>query len=357
MPFSPRIAFCCAALAVVFALGASPALAQVDQDRIFLREGAPKAGVLLKATPTVVTMNAGTVQTDIPVNDIRTITFGADTTDTKKLRTTATEGRYEEVVSMFEKNEVDLSAIKSPQLIEDMTFYIAYSMGQLALRGEYDKAKAGGALGIFIKKYPASWHYFAAVSLMADLAVSAGSYDGAAAYYKTIIDTAPWDDIKMQAHVGAAKAALAKADYPTAQSHYNEVMKKSPETDEEMAQQMYAKVGLAVCQAHANNGAQADAGIAAINDIIAKNDPKDMELFGRAYNALGDCHLAKGETEDALLAYLHTHILFYANPDVHAESLYNIINLWDKLQKPDRAQEARTLLRARYKGTRWATKS
>jgi len=330
---------------------ASTIFAQADQDRIYIRGAAPKPGFVVKISPANVTLNSNGATEDIAANEIVRIIFGDADLDTKKLSDAATEGRYEEVIQMAEKGTINIAEIKNPGVKQDIEFYIANSMGQLALRGEFDKATAAGKLIAFIRENAQSYHYFDAVSAVADLAVSAGSYPNAAKYYKVVIDTAPWEDYKMRARVGAAKAAIAQNDYKTAEALYTAALQNTPKTDEELKQNLYAKVGLAVCKANSNDP---DAGIKMVQDIIAKNDPKDMELFGLAYNALGSCYVANDQTEDALLAFLHTDILFYVNPDVHAEALYNIANLWDKLQKPDRAQKARSLLRARYKGTRWA---
>jgi tetratricopeptide (TPR) repeat protein len=119
-----------------------------------------------------------------------------------------------------------------------------------------------------------------------------------------------------------------------------------------MEQKMHAMVGKAVCLAATG---KADEGIAMIEDLIAKNDPSDAKLFARAYNALGACYEKAGKTQDALLAYLHTDVLFFADREAHAEALYHLSKLWAAVNKSDRGVEAGTLLRSRYPGSRWAS--
>ena len=80
----------------------------------------------------------------------------------------------------------------------------------------------------------------------------------------------------------------------------------------------------------------------------------DAELFGRAYNAHGDCLQKAGKPKEALMSYLHVDVLFYSDPDIHAESLYHLSRLWEETKKPDRAATTQNLLQQRYSGSVWA---
>jgi hypothetical protein len=100
---------------------------------------------------------------------------------------------------------------------------------------------------------------------------------------------------------------------------------------------------------------KADEAIKQLQELIRKNDPQDAVLFARAYNALGRCYLKQNKPKDALLALLHTDVLFYSDADAHAEALYHLSKLWNEVNKSDRALAARTTLRERYAGSVWAT--
>ena len=91
-----------------------------------------------------------------------------------------------------------------------------------------------------------------------------------------------------------------------------------------------------------------------LTDLISQTDPQDTELFGHAYNGLGRCHLKADRPKDALLAYLHVDILFDADPEVHAESLYHLSSLWKTVNRSDRATSVRRLLAEKYSGSKWA---
>jgi hypothetical protein len=56
------------------------------------------------------------------------------------------------------------------------------------------------------------------------------------------------------------------------------------------------------------------------------------------------------------MAYLHVDVLFYADPEIHAESLYHLTRLWADIKNNDRSVAARKLLDERYSGSIWASK-
>ncbi len=68
------------------------------------------------------------------------------------------------------------------------------------------------------------------------------------------------------------------------------------------------------------------------------------------YNAQGASYEAGGDNEGAIMAYLHTHLMFSAQPDAHAEALKRLIELWPLVGNPDRAAAARQELQQRYPG-------
>ena len=70
----------------------------------------------------------------------------------------------------------------------------------------------------------------------------------------------------------------------------------------------------------------------------------------RIYNAQGASYEASGDTEGAILSYLHTHLMFSNQPDAHAEALKRLVELWPQVGKPERAAAARQELQQRYPG-------
>jgi tetratricopeptide (TPR) repeat protein len=90
--------------------------------------------------------------------------------------------------------------------------------------------------------------------------------------------------------------------------------------------------------------------------MIQENDSTDSQLFAALYNAQGEALQKEQKWEQAVLAYLHSDLLFSNNPETHAEALYHLSQLWAKLGEPQRAAEAKEKLTTLYAGSAWAKK-
>ena len=54
------------------------------------------------------------------------------------------------------------------------------------------------------------------------------------------------------------------------------------------------------------------------------------------------------------MAFLHVDLLYARYGDLHAEALANLATLWADVDKPERADQARALLREKYPSSVWA---
>ena len=110
-------------------------------------------------------------------------------------------------------------------------------------------------------------------------------------------------------------------------------------------QRLAATLGRARCLAEAGESDQA---VKLVQDVVAKADPEEAKLYAQAYNALGLAHRKAGRTQDALLAYLRVDVLYFTSPNEHVEALENLVELWEQVQRPERADEATQILQERY---------
>jgi tetratricopeptide (TPR) repeat protein len=317
------------------------------QDRVYSLTGSPSSGTIGKMTPSEVMLGSARR----PVNEIKRLEFGGEPRELTAARQLALQGQYEKALESLKK--IDRNAVKRGFIAQDILYFEAYSQAKLALRGTGDKRAAASAVADFRTKFPENFHFFEASQLFGELAVASNSFAAAEDAFKALLQ-APWDDYKMKASVLVGRAMIAQEKYAEAAKEFDKVAGQAVNSAAALRQKRFAAVGKAMCLAE--TGA-IDEGVKMVTQIVAENDPQDSELMGRAYNALGRCHLKAGRDMDALLAYLRVDLLFFSNPDIHAESLYHLRTLWEKANKQNRAVQAKNLLEQRYAGTRWATKT
>lgn len=338
--------FLTALLLTMGVLWTAAAVAQDDQ--VFLKKtGTPRRGLITAVGRDAVTLQSTGVEQKIDVKDILKVTFDAEPPELTTARTRALAGQFEDATTELAK--IDAASITNAVIKQDADYYAAFSAAKHALASGADKKAAEEQLTAFVYANPTSFHFYEAAELLGDLAFARADYASAAKFYGGLAK-APWPEYQLRATVLQARAMSAGGQYAEALPGFEQVLSSGLTTPEALEQKMHATVGKAVCLAATG---KPDEGIQIIEDLIAKNDPTNATLFGRAYNALGVCYLKSGKTKEALLAFLHTDVLFYRDPDTHAEALYYLSDLWGKVGRSDRADRTRGLLRSQYAGTRW----
>ncbi len=338
------------AAAVAAACFASHAFAQ---DEVVGPTGITTKGNIRALSRTQVTIvdNAG-VEKTFMINELRRdISFADDPLELRQARDHIANGRFKDAKT--ELANIKVADVRAEYVKEDIAFYNALVEARMALSGEGgDKAKAVVDLTAFInnENYARGYHYFTAVETLADVAAAMSRFDKSEEYYQQLFNEIPWPEDKARALVRLAESQLSQKKYKEALDNFAKVENASLNTPAALKQKQFAKVGRAMCMA----ADKPDEAIALVEGIIRDEDPRDMALFGRAYNALGACYRQQNKNKDALLAYLHVDILFYSDREAHAEALYWLTQLWSEVNKSDRALRAKALLRSHYAGSRWA---
>lgn len=341
-----------ATLNAVFLMNAALAMTAVaEEDQIYMKQGTGLAGKVVGSTTTQVAIESRGTKRAVNVVEIRLITFGDEPQELRQGRASATGANFEAALQQLKR--VDPSGIERGVIRQDLQFYLAYCQAKAALTSGGDKAKAAEDMLAFVRAAPTSYHFFDAARVLGDLAAGQGDYDGAVKFYGAIATKAPWPEYQMSAGLAQADALVAQEDFAAAQDKFESIMEQETDTPEANRQKLLAQVGKARCLAETDTP---QAGIERIEQVIGENDATDVELFGRAYNAYGDCLRLAGRPADAMMAYLHVDVMFYSDPEIHAESLYHLSHLWSELNKSDRAAAARNLLESRYAGSAWAKK-
>jgi tetratricopeptide (TPR) repeat protein len=203
---------------------------------------------------------------------------------------------------------------------------------------------AGSKMAAFVRSNASNYHFLEGCSLVGDLLVAAGRYDTAVDYYKKLAEP-PWPDFRIRAGVAMGQAQLAAGKTSDALKSFEAALGINAQGELAERQRMAAALGRARCLAETD---KVDEAVQLINNVIDNADPEDHDLLGQAYNALGVAQRKAGRAKDALLAFLHVDVLYFRSARDHIEALRNLVQLWNEVQKPERAAEATQILRERY---------
>lgn len=325
-------------------LGAAPSWAW---DQVTTTSKAISGNVKSVGRYEVVVVDPSTIPQKIPVNEIVTIYFDDEPNMMETARGHLIEGRYRDASGALDKVKVE--DLDRPELEQDLDFYKALCAARLALGGTGTIKEAGSSMAKFAVDNPNSYHYLEACEVVGDLLVAMGLYANAEKYYAQV-ETAPWPDYKMRANVAIGRTRLAQGKTAEARQAFQSVLDMNATGELAKAQELAAEVGLARCMAVADP----EQAIQAVDAILAKADPEDVGLHARAYNTKGTALRKAGRAKEALLAFLHVDVLYFAVPEAHAEALANLADLWNELHKTERAVRARGILEEQYGNSPWA---
>ncbi|TWT52480.1 hypothetical protein Pla22_01040 [Rubripirellula amarantea] len=330
---------------VVFAIGFS-GVASGQQDRLYDTSGKNIAGTVTQISAKGVQIKKGSNAQNFMASDVEKILFDGDPSGLTKGREFALDGQYEQALEQLKT--VDLDKIKRDAIEADYMFYTAMSQAKLALAGKGPKDAAAKMMLSFAKKHSQSYHFFDAAKLLGDLALALGDPQTALRYYGSL-SKAPSPDTKIESRYLAGMVFLKSGESDKALEQFEPIIGLNAQTPATTRLQILSKAGKAVALSQKGESSE---GLALVKTLITELSPTDIEMAARVYNAAGACYEASGDNDGAVFAYLHTHLMYSALPDAHAESLLRLIELWPKVGKPERAAEARQELQQRYPGAK-----
>ncbi|MFH1920220.1 MAG: tetratricopeptide repeat protein [Planctomycetota bacterium] len=314
-------------------------------DAIRKTDGKPLGNVnVVQMSAQEVTIEQGGASTTIPVNEIQTIRYAKEPSLLNTARTALEAGRNEDAVAALEKVNAD---DQRPEVQQDVLFCTALAKTRIALAGTDEEAvkEAGRLMAGFVKAHPNSYHYFEACELVGDALVATGNYPASQDFYGRVAK-APWPDYQMRAGVALGLALLAEGKTDEALKSFQGALDTQAEGESADRQRLAATLGKARCLTETGGG---DEAVKLVEGVIEKADTEEALLHARAYNALGAAHRKAGRAKDALLAFLHVDLLYFTSPKEHIEALENLVELFEQVQQPERADEAAKILQERYK--------
>ena len=338
-------------LTFVLAFGAGAGLAQ-EPDRVRLTDKTEILGEVVAVSPTDVEIrDARTAEpARVTIDRIAAVEFGGEPeglrTARNLLRRQDAAGALDEVGAIA---QVELDGA-SDNVLADVAFIKAAATARLATTSGTGLDSGALALRGFLAAHARSHQAFRAHELLGDLLVRAGTFDEAAAAYAALEQGPP--ALKVRAALAKAGALVAQKKYPEAEREYAAAAALPIAPDDRAAarQQREAQAGRARCLSR--QGKAADA-IDLVHGLLREADPDDREHLGRAYAVLGDAYRAADKDQDALIAFLTVDLVYNTAPETHAEALYNLVQLWQKVQNPERSRAARQALESAYPESRW----
>jgi len=348
----PRLVPCTGLLVLAFAATAGvPAFAQsTDKVRLFNRSEI--SGEIVVASPNEVEIKDQRTEEvkKVPVDLIREVALAGEPDSLRNARGMLLRGDPASAIQELAKVEqAELDGV-SDRVLAEMQFVKAAAMARQATSTGDGLAEGEKALRDFVAKNPKTHHFYRAAETLGDLLSKAQKYPEAATVYAALEKGPPAMKVR---------AASAKANLFFSQGKFAEALKEfesaakvqtDPKDEASAQQKLEASLGTARCLGRLEKGADA---IALVQQVVKSADPEERDMLCRAYTALGDAYRAAGKDQDALIAFLTVDLVYNTQPESHAEALFNLAQLWEKAQNPERANQAKKDLESTYPNSPW----
>ncbi len=287
-------------------------------------------------------------ETSIPANTVIEIRYSKEPENMQVIRTAMDSSQFEDAIAQIRELIGDKTKSLTEFQRQDLDFYSAYANAQLALAKMPDHtiSSAGNELSRFVSRYPDSYHFYEAKLLIGRLLTLDGKKpDEAKKVYEEVLG-APWQEIQLEARVALGQLSLQLENAAEAEAMFLDVVgSRNDGSPEALEQQNFARLGLARAKAMGNDYEGAKT---ILDQILNESDSGNMQLQASLYNAYGDIALAAGKNTEALLAFLHTDLIFSGARSEHIYALKKLVELWKIEKREDRSNEARALLLEQY---------
>lgn len=323
-------------------------------DTVSTLSGTEHRGAIVAMSPTDVEIEARGGVIKVSVTEIEEVAFDGEPEGLGGARRLIQRGDGAGAIDELAKvDPADLENAE-PRIKEEMDYLRAAAAAAAAIETGKDGEAAATALADFLKKFPRSHHFFFGQELLGDLLARLGKFDDAAAAYSALDRGPPALRIRAASMKAGLLLQQGKPDKALAEFEAVAKIQSDPGDASSTRQKLEADLGRSRCLA--GLGKPADA-IAVGRGVIKGANPADARLLAAAYTALGGAQRAAGSNdEDALISFLTVHLVYNADPESHAEALYNLAQLWEKANKPERARDAVQMLMTTYPESSWARK-
>jgi len=342
-------------LILAVAVLASEAVFGQSPDRVRLLDRSEISGEIVVVSPNEIEIKDQRSEEvkKVPVDQIREVGLADEPDSLRNARGMLLRGDAASALQELTKvQDADLQGA-SDRVLAEMQFVKAAATARQATLTGKGLAEGEKALRDFVGKNPKTHHFYRAAEILGDLLAKAQKFPDAATVYSALEKGPPALKVR---------AASAKANLNFAQGKFAEALKEfenaarvqtNPKDAASEQQKLEASLGTARCLARLEKGADA---ITLIQQVVKGADPEERDMLSKAYTVLGDAYRAAGKEQDALIAFLTVDLVYNTQPESHAEALFNLVQLWDKAQNPERARQAKQALETTYPDSPWVKK-
>jgi tetratricopeptide (TPR) repeat protein len=321
-------------------------------DQINRRRDKALSGEITGMSKTEVTIKVTTPKADtikIPANEIASIAWTGESADCNVARKDEEGGKYQKAIDGYQK-ALQSSKTPSANLKNDLDFGIARASGKLALADNSKIDEAIKKLEDFRAKQGDHYRYYDGINLLGQLYAAKKDFIKAGLAFDTL-GKAPWKEYQMAAKIAGGRLALAENKLDEAAAAYEAVVAMPAEGAVEESQRQEAVLGKSRVMILQK---KYDDALKLLKEVIDKAPADDYRVNAEAYLRQGDCLREQGNDSDAVLSYLAVDVLFASERELHAEALYRLATLWEKVGNKPRAEEARDRIRSEYENSEWA---
>ena len=326
------------------------AVAQTDELRLRPSAGQTAGrivrGTISSETPSEIRIQAGNKLESIKTDEVDTVSYGGMPPAYLEAEIREKNGDYAAAIDGFRRASTTTGL--RPVVAQQVKYRYAEALANAAGQDSARTNEAITALQEFVRSFPTSRNAPAALEVLLNLVRSGDD--------PSKMDSVIADMSKIAGAQG--RANLLKADLLVDRGQPDEALKLLDTARTQITKGSELEQSAQSIRIKAMVGKKSFTEAEKLaRDLIAAADPNDYESLAPAYNALGDCLRAAGKPKDAMIAYLHTEILYDRASSEHARALAAITELWRVLEKPDRAEQSLSKLATTYPRSPWLKKA